>query len=324
MKMKGLEFWHTSSGSSEIRETGIPDISRGEVLVQSHCSLISVGTERIVAQGMVPESIMDDMRVPYMRGDFTFPCTYGYSLVGKIVDGNDEHVGKKVHVMHPHQNYAVVKLTDVFFIPEEFPLTHAVLASNMETALTAFWDSEASIGDEVLLVGFGTIGALLAGLLKSYPHIRLQIIEKDEERLQKAQLMGLQASGDGHGLESRFDVAFNCSGSAGGLQLCINKTGFEGRVVELSWYGKQQVSLHLGHAFHSKRKKIISSQVSSIPAFKRNRWDYRRRKQLVFDMLKDPYYGEIITNEVSFEQAPSLFQNIRRGVSRGLGIMISY
>jgi threonine dehydrogenase-like Zn-dependent dehydrogenase len=322
--MKGMEFWHTSSNTSEIREADVPKIEEDEVLIKSLYSLISVGTERIIAKGLVPDSVMEEMRVPYMKGTFTFPCTYGYSLVGEIVEGHHEHVGRKVHLMHPHQNYAIAHIDDLYFIPEKFPMSNAVLASNMETALTAFWDSEASIGDEVVLVGFGIIGALLAGLLKNYPNFRLKVIEKNEERLLKARSLGLHATENGRDLECGYDIAFNCSGSAEGLQLCIDKVRFEGRVVELSWYGTQEVTLYLGQAFHSRRKQIISSQVSSIPASKRNRWDNRRRKQLVFDLLKDPYYGKIITDHVPFEQAPELFQKIRRGEPRGLGIMITY
>lgn len=322
--MKGLELWHTSSLDSEIREVEIQNINERDIIIKSLYSLISTGTERIVSRGLVPQSLMEDIKVPYMKGDFAFPCTYGYSLAGEIISGPAEHKGKKVHLMHPHQNYAVARINDLYFVPDEIPLTNAVLASNMETALTAVWDSRVSIGDNVLIVGFGIIGALLARLLDIYPNVQLTIVEKNENRYHKAGELGFNAVKNGNELNSNYDISFNCSCSQDGLQLCIDKLAFEGKVMELSWYGKQPVSLHLGQDFHVKRKQIISSQVSSIPGSKMNRWDHLRRKKLVFDILKDPYYKKIITEEVLFEETPSVFKRIRNDEIDSLGIIIKY
>jgi threonine dehydrogenase-like Zn-dependent dehydrogenase len=273
---------------------------------------------------MVPLNLMNDMRVPYMQGDFTFPCTYGYSLVGEIIEGTAEHIGKKVHLMHPHQSYAVTAINDTNFIPGGIPLKTATLVSNIETALTGVWDSRVSIGDDVLLVGFGSIGSLLARLLFNYPNVQLTIIEKEDHRLRKARELGYNAIKDDKNLDRSYDIAFNCSGSQEGLQLCIDRLTYEGRVVEMSWYGNQQVSLHLGQEFHIKRNQIISSQVSNIPGRKMNKWDLIRRKKLVFDILKDPYYQKIIDEEVLFRETPLIFKRIRNNELKSLGILIRY
>ncbi|MDX1477692.1 MAG: hypothetical protein R3301_08275, partial [Saprospiraceae bacterium] len=100
--------------------------------------------------------------------------------------------------------------------------------------------------------------------------------------------------------------------------------GLEGRVVELSWYGGDATTLQLGGEFHSLRKRLISSQVSRIPAHQRARWDHDRRKQKVFDLLADPQYDAHITHTISLAEAASLFNQSREAPPEGLGYCIEY
>ena len=44
-------------------------------------------------------------------------------------------------------------------------------------------------------------------------------------------------------IKPEFTISFNTSNSNSGLQLAINNTAMEGKVVELSWYGPNIVSL---------------------------------------------------------------------------------
>lgn len=80
------ELWHTDSLHTEIRTKELlpPD---GTLIIRSEYSLISAGTERIVASGLVPEEIYSFMKVPGMEGSFSFPLKYGYSVAGKVAGG---------------------------------------------------------------------------------------------------------------------------------------------------------------------------------------------------------------------------------------------
>ena len=115
------------------------------------------------------------------------------------------------------------------------------------------------------------------------------------------------------------------SATGAGLQMCIDHTGPEATIVELSWYGIRPVELELGATFHLDRKQLISSQVSTLPAHKSGRWDPHRRKQLVFELLKDPAWDALITTEIELADAPAFFDKLRAGNdAHGLGVVIRY
>lgn len=310
--------WHISPHKTVIQDA--IDVSEVECEVRSLYSLISTGTERLVASGKVPASMNRHMSVPYMEGAFSFPIKYGYSLVGKVTEGPADLHGKLVHLLHPHQDVCRVKAADLTLVPVGIPAPRATLASNMETALNAIWDAEVSIGDRVLLVGFGIIGSLTARLLQSIPGVALAIHDTNLARCGMAEKTGFHLVDSFH----EYDIAFHCSGSSEGLQTCIDHVGMEGKVVELSWYGEQAVHIHLGSSFHHQRKQIISSQVSQIPGKKKVRWNYQRRKATVMELLRNPLFDQHIGDTVHFNEVPALFDKIREGELSALSWLIDY
>jgi len=204
------------------------------------------------------------------------------------------------------------------------PLKRATLASNMETVVNAIWDSHVSIGDKVLVTGFGNIGSLLSLTLKSFPGVSVSVLETDPVKQDVANQLGLLCYGSPGEINTRFDMAFNCTSNEQGLQTCIDKTGLEGQIIELSWYGTGQVKIGLGGTFHSERKRIVASQVSRIPDEKASRWNNKRRKELVFELLKNPEYDKLITREIDFEDTPQFFDSLREGNNNDIGIVIKY
>ncbi len=322
--MMKKELWHLSETRSTIKNNEIQFLQEDSLLIQSHYSMISTGSERLVAMGKVPAVLHEKMQVPYMLGQFDFPVSYGYSLAGEIIDGENNLRGRYVHCLHPHHSYAMVKHSDIFLIPPEIPLKRAAMASNLETIVNAIWDSHCTIGDNILIAGFGIIGALLAVTLKSFPGVNVTLLEINPAKRSIAEKLGFECHPPHKKIHDAFDMAFHCSSSDQGLQACINHTGLEGTIMELSWYGNKQTNIHLGESFHSQRKKIHASQVSSIPAEKSSRWDIKRRKELVFKLLHNPDYDKLITKEIDFETAPEFFTQLRKGHHEDIGVIIKY
>ena len=307
-------LWFTGPGTAALRSDTISSPVAGEIcIVRSLYSAVSEGTERLVLAGKIPPDLHQAMRVPYMGGDFSFPVKYGYSLVGVVEKGDSHLLGTMVHLLHPHQDICCVNAADVFPVPEGIPPCRAVLASNLETAVTAIWDARLALGERVLIVGFGCIGALIGRVLRGMPGIDLQILERDATRSHLATKLGYRSATSDVGGE--FDVAFHASGSAAGLQEAIERVGMEGRIVEVSWYGTAETPLRLGGTFHSQRKTIIASQVSHLPAFQTPRWDTMRRKQLVFSLLRDPGFDLLLDEPIPFDELPDFFN--RSPVARG-------
>ena len=99
------ELWHSSSEKTLIKQADYEMSDPEKILIKTSYSLISTGTERIVSKGMVPLQLWQSMQVPNMDGSFAFPLKYGYSLVGEVIDGNKDWIGKQVHLMNPHQDF---------------------------------------------------------------------------------------------------------------------------------------------------------------------------------------------------------------------------
>lgn len=316
-------LWHLSSTESQILPTSLPTSEFTLLDITSHYSLISCGTERLVATGFVPAELRTTMRVPEQEGDFDFPIKYGYSLVGEVQAVQHPWHGKNVHLLHPHQTHCRVAESALFLIPDTIPPLRATLASNMETAVNALWDAEVQVGDRVLVAGFGIIGALTAQVLAEIPAIDLWVLEKSEERIVFAKELGFRVLEDFDQVPA-FDLAFHTTSQEAGLQFCIDHLGFGGKVIEMSWYGAKKIQIHLGGSFHQERKQLISSQVGHLPAKRSERWDFRRRKEVVFKLLTNPVFDQYLNTIIPFTEAPAFFEELRQGKLGGLGVCLEY
>jgi len=322
--MEAKALWHISQYESGLRTFQLRS-DKGCIYVKSLFSMISVGTERNIAMGNVPEDMYHAMSVPDMQGSFPFPVTHGYSLVGIVRKGPAELSGKIVHMLHPHQDYVALTNDTFFVIPPDVDPVIAALGSNMETVINAIWDAQLLPGDNVLITGFGTVGALLAITLKlALPYVTCRVLEPDIERRQTGSGLGLQMAAHADELNTGFDVTFDVSGNESALQTCIDKAGYEGKIVSLSWFGTKSTSLKLGGDFHSKRKKLISSQVSNIPLHKQGQWDFRRRKELVFNILQHEFWKKIPFAFIPFEETPAFFNELRVNNTKEIFNIIKY
>ncbi len=299
-------------------------VSPGVMRLRTLFSGISRGTERLVLNGAVPESEHNRMRCPFQEGDFPFPVKYGYCFVGEVTEGSPERIGQTCFSLYPHQNVADISEDWVIPLPAGLPPRRAVLAANMETALTAVWDSQARPGDRVLVVGAGVLGLLIAALIAAIPGTEVTISDLNPARAPIAEVLGIHyaAPDDAPG---EADVTINASASAGGLRLALAKAGHEARVVEASWHGANEVSLPLGEAFHSKRLSIVSSHVGHIPTARAGRWSHRRRMDVALRLLAQmPSLDALITHEVAFEDAPDHLPMLIDQAADALCIVLRY
>ncbi len=312
MQMKASALWHINKTTTAILEEEIGATEDKSVLIKAGYSCISTGTENLVANGLVPNELKESMKVNYMGGSFDFPIKYGYSLAGETEDG------RKVHLMHPHQNFLFARESDLFTLPAKLPIRRAALLSNMETAVNAVWDAQLTGDEKVLVIGFGGIGALLALTIKQYTGIIPSVRELDPDKIIKAQNLGFLLE------EDNFDVVFHTSASNMGLQFALDHVKKDGTVIELSWYGDKSVKLQLGANFHYNRVKLISSQVSTVSPFAPVK-GYKERKEIACQLLLHDSFDELISKEVAFEDTPSYFEKLKaNGNKNALATLINY
>jgi NADPH:quinone reductase-like Zn-dependent oxidoreductase len=316
-------LWYVAPGKAELRPETIGDRKPDEVLVRSLYSGLSRGTERLVFEGRVPESEWARMKAPAQEGEFPFPVKYGYSTVGEVEDGPAGLKGKKVFALYPHQERFVLPAGKVFVIPENVPAKRAVLAANMETALNILWDGNAQPADKIAVVGAGIVGALVAALASRLPGAEVTLVDIDPSRETTANAVGA-AFALPEKAPKEADLVIHTTASAEGLTLALKLAGVEATIVEASWFGAGMVNVPLGDTFHSRRLKLVSSQVGNICASRAKRWDTRRRLEAAIRLLTDDRLDALIGEEVPFAELPQQLSRLLSRAAPGLGALVRY
>jgi threonine dehydrogenase-like Zn-dependent dehydrogenase len=318
-----LAFWVVAPGQGELRRESLPEPGAGDVVVEAVASGISRGTETTVFQGRVPRSQYRAMRAPHQKGEFTFPVKYGYSSVGVVAAGPDDWRGRRVFCLHPHQDRYVVPQRAVIPIPAAVSDERAVLAANMETVVNALWDAAPRLGDRVAVVGAGVVGALAAALAARIPGAAVQLVDINPDKAEIAAALGVSFAVP-KVATPRADLVIHASATADGLASALNLAAFEASVIELSWYGDREVAAPLGEAFHSRRLRLVSSQVGTVATAQRARWDRRRRLALALDLLTDPRFDVLLEPPVPFARLPEVMAALAAQPSKVMCQVISY
>jgi threonine dehydrogenase-like Zn-dependent dehydrogenase len=316
-------LWYVGPGVVELRQAPLPPLAPGEARVRTQFSGISRGTERLILQGSVGRSEWERMRCPLQEGSFPFPVKYGYCTAGAVEDGPENLKGRHVFCLHPHQDVFQVAAERLSPVPDRVPVRRAILAANMETALNAVWDSGAGPGDRVVVVGAGVVGLLVGFLAARLPDAAVTVVDVDTDRRPLAEALGAGFAVP-EAAPQEADVVFHASATAAGLNTAIACAGPEATVVEMSWYGDRTVEVGLGGAFHSRRLRLVSSQVGQVSPGRRPRWDYGRRMAAALRLLDLPTLDLLVAEEIAFDDAPRELPRILAPGAHGLAPVIRY
>ncbi len=182
---------------------------------------------------------------------------------------------------------------------------------NMETAVNFLLDGAPLLGEQVVVFGQGIVGLLLTALLAKMPLAGLVTLDLFPRRRLISEGLGAQASLDPTATgvlakarammaDNRFyqgaDLTYEVSGQPTALDQAIEITGYHGRVIIGSWYGRKKAELNLGGDFHRSRIRLISSQVSTIAPELTGRWTKPRLLGLAWRMLQEIPPASLITH----------------------------
>jgi threonine dehydrogenase-like Zn-dependent dehydrogenase len=293
------------------------------VRVRALHGALSRGTERLVLSGRVPDSEFERMRSPNMGGDFPFPVKYGYATVGRVELGPAELIGRVVFALYPHQTVFTLPADAVIPVPPGVPPARAVLAANMETALNAVWDAGPGPADRIAVVGAGVVGALVAWMCGRLPGAEVTLVDIDPARASVPAGGGV-GLGPPAGPPRDCDLVVHASGSPFGLATALSLAGNEANVLEMSWYGAGEVAAPLGAAFHSRRLRLVSSQVGQVAPSHRPRWTHRRRLAAALDLLTEARLDALLAPAVAFADLPARLPKILAPDSGVLCQLIDY
>jgi threonine dehydrogenase-like Zn-dependent dehydrogenase len=114
------------------------------------------------------------------------------------------------------------------------------------------------------------------------------------------------------------DLVVHTSATPQGLTTAVALAGNEASILELSWYGAGDVPVSLGGAFHSRRLRLISSQVGQVAPSHRPRWTHRRRLEAAISLLSDSALDVLIAPAIRFEDLPKRLPDV---LKTGSGIL---
>lgn len=301
-------LWFVGPRSVELREETIRAPGPNEVVVRALASGVSQGTELLLYRGEGPSPFDPSLD----GGDPvapTYPRRYGYAWVGEVIargPGARFGEGTRVFALAPHGDVHVLDASLVRPLPEGFSATRAVLAANLETAVTCAWDAGVGLGDDAVVLGGGVVGTLTAWLL-ARSGATVTIVERSEARRAAARALVPGAIVEPAAVpDGAADVIVEATGDPRALDAAVAWARPEGRIVVASFYGKRRAPIDLGDAFHRRRLELRASQVSSIPPRLRERWTPARRWLLVLTLLHDRALDALIAS-VPFGDAARLY-----------------
>jgi threonine dehydrogenase-like Zn-dependent dehydrogenase len=303
--LSALALWTSGPGRVELRpaEPGPP--APGELQARALVSGISRGTESLVFHGRVPSSEWERMRCPFQEGDFPYPVKYGYAMVAEALSG--AMAGKRLLSLHPHQSLFNLPAEAAVVVPDEVSVERAVLAPQMETALNANWDAGLEPGERVAVVGAGVIGLLTAYLAARTAEVT--VIDVNPRRRAVVEHLGLRfASPENAPADCR--TVFHASATPEGLHLALSLCGFEGQVIELSWFGDKRPIVDLGGPFHSQRLTLKASQVGAVSPSRRAAYDFKRRLAEALSLCADKRLDALVSAETAFADLPARMESI--------------
>ena len=328
--------WFAAAGATEIRTEPSRPVGPTDVRVIARVSGLSAGSELLVYRGLAPSDLPPDLST--VDGDFRLPIKFGYANVGAVTEVGADVAGLEVDdlvfVHHPHQTEYVVAGGFPIRLPEDIPVDRGVFTANLETAATIVLDANPRLGEAVLVVGQGVVGLLVTMLLKRAGARPIIALDLHQARRTAALRAGADhALGpadevvhrvleltDGRGV----DVGIEVSGNPAGLQSCVDTAAVGGTIVVASWYGTRAVELGLGGAFHRRRLRMVSSQVSTLDATLSPRWTRDRRTELVRDLLTELPLEELITHRFPFSAAASAYELLESVPEECLQVVLDY
>ncbi|GAA2089224.1 zinc-binding alcohol dehydrogenase [Pseudolysinimonas kribbensis] len=325
----GRAVWFTGPRHIELRETDVRSAGPTEITVRATRSLISAGTEMLVYRG---DTTPGDRMPPNSEGTLPFPTKYGYQIVGEVVDAGAESgyaVGDRVFCRHPHQDLFTIDARPAYVVrvPDGVGDAAATFLNLTRVALTGVLDVPVKPGETAVVFGQGIVGMMCARIANLGAAATI-VVDRFEKRRELALRYGMAAAVEPQDVASVVaelshgrgaDIVYEASGAPPALQSAIEIAADRGEIVAISLYGSHLVPLRLAPEFHFRRLRITSSQMTDQP-----RWDWARRTEASFELLRRLPVDDMVSRTVGFDDAADAYDMVDRDPANVLGVVLDY
>lgn len=319
-------------------------LADGEVLIRTLYSGVSAGTELSQYRGTNPfmHRCFDEATRLFVDAEapsWPWPVrNLGYEEVGEIVDSRapDLAIGARVYGTWNHRTHfiATADYARDRLMPERADPRTGIFSHIGAVALNGVHDANIRIGDVVAVFGLGVPGQIVVQAANR-SGAQVVAVDPDPFRRQTALRSGAWQAIEPGGAAERIkemtggkgaDSCIEVSGAAPALADAIRAVAYASRVVAMGFFQGELAGVRLGEEFHHNRVQLICSQISGVAPEASHRWSkprlWRTAVELqhrgVLDLLP------LITHEVSFADAPGLFERLDQGAPRVLQSVLRF
>lgn len=301
--------------------------NRGEVLLETVCTLISAGTEL---------GLMDEPRTQDM-----YP---GYSHVGRVIEVGegvtDYAVGSLVASLGSHATHVTTPAAPPYLapVPDNVTPEEASFTVLGSVALHGVRKAKVELGEYVAITGMGLVGQLTLQLVAQTGCEALIAVDLSDFRLSVAHQQGAThvlnpRAGDlseqickltsGRGL----DCIMEASGYPELLPLLFDLLRIGGRLLLLGsiWHRKVHIDLM---PFHLKELTLISAHQPKCPVVETPYfpWTQQYNRRQILRMIGDGRLKvqPLITHRFPFTDIALAYQLLRQEGDRMLGVVLEF
>lgn len=255
------------TGDLEVTDVPVPIVKPGHLLIQTRCSLISAGTERMLVSfaksGLIskarqqPEKakqVIDKIRtdgiLPTMHSVFARldePLPLGYCNCGVVLEMGegveDFKVGDRAASNGPHAEIVCVPKNLCAKVPDSISDEQAVFAVLASIGLQGIRLIKPTFGETIVVTGLGLIGLMCVQMLKSCG-CKVIGIDLDKGKLELARKFGAEV----------IDAAIG-AGVVASAMAKSNGNGVDGVLITAS--AKEDSIVHQAAQMCRKRGRIV-------------------------------------------------------------------
>lgn len=333
--MQSQNIVFTGQNQVEVRSEAVRDPAPNEVLVQSHKTLISTGTEGICF-GRLFES------GTHWHDWVQYPFSPGYCAIGHVVAVGSEvtgfQEGQRVASRSPHRLYNLVASQGLHPIPDDVEDEAASwfgLASIVQNGVRRV---EHALGDTVVIVGCGPLGQLVTQYMRLLGAREVIVLDPAGKRVEMACTHGatigmntrveeakeqvLEATG-GAGA----DVVYDVTGNAVVLEHALPLVRRFGKMMVLGDTGTPSRQ-HLTKDVVTRAIRILGAHDTNPPLVSSDHtpWSHRQMIQLFFKYLArgEMRTGDLITHRFRPNEAPDAYRLLQEERSSTLGVVFDW
>lgn len=326
----------TAHGQVQVQRAPVVPPAAGQVLLRTHVSLISTGTELAHLYGP-PWTNPGGHEMP------AYPHTTGYSNASEVLEVGDGVTtwkpGDRVVSGVRHLAYPVlVPGAWAVRIPSGVSYEEATFCTLATTVLNGVRMGEPSLGEDAVVIGLGLLGQLASQYLRLAGCRRVIALDVAPRRLEIAQRAGgathfvnpaqedaeqaVRELTAGRGA----DVVYEVTGRTETYDLAFALARTHGRVVGLG--SPRQPAVVDMNRVHIKALRVLGAIVSSHPAEddRRNRWSRLANGELAMELLAAGRLNvrDLVTDRFPVDQAQRAYASLAEQRNQHLGVLLTW